>query len=144
MSEAIDLTRDDDGDNDTGRRSEQTNHQEGRRQRQRTTRPLPSSVYVVIHDKEPQDSGSDYRRSAFLPSRQDTKIVGIFYDYSSAARAAADYVVDEFCLDYDEDESDDGDRLGHIDWMDEGWYREEECDANECNDRVHIENHQVK
>lgn len=143
MSDVIDLTR----NTDDGRRSERS-PQQGQRQRRRTSRP--SRVFVVIHDKEPQDSGSDHNRSAFLPSRQDTVIVGIFYEYDSAARAAGEYVRDTFDIYEDEEEEggdggndDDSDEesiapLSHIDWRSEGWFRQEESDANECDDRVHI------
>lgn len=143
MSETIDLTRDGNSD-DGGRKSDQTNHQEGQRKRKKTS-SRPKSVYVVIHDKEPQGSGSDYH-DRFLSDRQDTEIVGIYYKYSDAAKAAGEYVMEEFDLDEDpdEDESDDEGPLSHIDWEDEGWFREEESDANECNDRVHIQKHDVK
>ena len=121
MSETIDLTND---DVDAGRRSEQTSHQEGRRQRQRTE-SRPSNVYVVIHDKEPDDSGSDYNYSAHLPDRQDTTIVGIFYEYHSAARAAGEYVRDDLGEEEEEDEGDDDDAesrapFSDIDWRGEG------------------------
>ena len=143
MSETIDLTRDDNSD-DGGRKTDQTNHQEGQRKRKKTS-SRPKSVYVIIHDKEPQDSGSDHHRSSFLPARQDTEIVGIYYDYTEAVSAAEEYVMEEF--DVDEDSDDDGSDgegpLSHIDWEEEGWLREEELDANECNDRVHIQKHDV-
>ncbi|KAL7497366.1 hypothetical protein ACHAWT_006378 [Skeletonema menzelii] len=147
MSNTIDLTGD---DNDDGRRSEHNFQQQGgQRQRRRTTAPQsvtrPSNVYIVIHDKEPQDSGSDYRYSSMLPSRQDTTIVGVFYEYSSATRAAEVYVRNQFCYDEDEEGSDEdeGPFIG-IDWQGEGWFRQEECDANECDDRVHIQSHRVR
>lgn len=96
--------------------------------------PRPSRVYVVIHDKEPQDSGSDYRYSAFLASRQDTEIVGVYYDFSNACRAAGDYVRKTF----------DVHRLSGIDWEEDGWFRQEDYSANECHDRVHVQEHRVR
>ena len=147
MSETIDPTND---DADAGRRSEQTSHQEGQRQRQRTE-SRPSSVYVVIHDKEPDDSGSDYNYSAHLPDRQDTTIVGIFYEYHSAARAAGEYVRDELCQgdEEEDDEGDDDDAESHapfsyIDWRGEGWYQEECYESGGTHDRIHIQVHQVR
>ena len=148
--ETIDLTRGD-GEEDNGRRSDQVADQEARTKLRRTSPPQalrPSAVYVVIHDKEPQDSGSDYNYSNFLPSRQDTTIIGVFYEYSSAARVAGEYVRDTWCDDDEESNEDDDEKsmapLSHIDWQGEGWFRQETCDANECDDRVHIQRHQVK
>ncbi len=147
MSDTIDLTGD---DNNDGRRSEHNNQQQGgQRQRRRTTAPQhdvarPSNVYIVIHDKEPQDSGSDYHYSSTLPSRQDTKIIGVFYEYSSAALAAEDYVREEFCIDEDEEDDEDEGPFSGIDWQGEGWFRPEEWDANECDVRVHIQCHRVR
>lgn len=151
MSETIDLTTrdsDDSSDDSSARKSDQTNSQEGQRKRQKTSNSRPKVVYVVIHDKEPQDSGSDYRLSSFLPTRQDTEIVGIYYNYSDAARAAGEYVIGLGFCDVDEDsnvdESDDEGPLSYIDWRAEGWYRQEQCDGNECHDRIHIQKHDVK
>jgi hypothetical protein len=129
MSDVIDLSRDDDDVN---------NEPPAKRSR-------PSQVFIVIHDKEPQDSGSDYNHSAFLPSRQDTKIVGVYYRYEDAACSAKDYVEGKFGIYDDEDEDDDSDSgpLSNVDWTGEGWFRREESDANECNDRVHIREHAV-
>jgi hypothetical protein len=108
-------------------------------------RSRPSQVYIVIHDKEPQDSGSDYNYSSFLPSRQDTQIIGVYFSYADAACSAAQYVVDEFGVDDEKDEDEDSDDglMSSVDWTKEGWFRREESDANECDDRVHIQQHDV-
>ena len=140
MSETIDLTGDHSSD-DTGRKSDQTNHQESKRKRLKTN-SRPKSVHIVIHDKEPPSDV--YDRYSFLPTRQDTQIISIHYNYSDAVSAAVEYVIEEF--DLYEDESDDGDDrnpLSHVDWR-EGWLREEEYDANACDDRVRIVMHDVK
>lgn len=116
-------------------------------QRRRTAAAArPNRVYIVIHDKEPQDSGSDYRYSAFLASRQDTIIVGVYYDYNNACHAAGDYVRETFDMyeDEDDDDSDSEDQFSDVDWEGDGWFRREECDANECDDRVHIQEHRVR
>jgi hypothetical protein len=139
MSETIDLTGDNSSD-DTGRKSDQTNHQESKRKRQQTS-SRPKSVYVVIHDKEPPSFARRYKRSSFLPTRQDTEIISIHYNYSDAVSATVEYVMEEF--DFYEDEGDDGNPLSHVDWG-EGWLWEEEYDVNVCNDRIRIEMHDVK
>jgi hypothetical protein len=133
MSDVIDLSKaDDDADDDVN------NEPPAKRFR-------PSQVYIAIHDKEPQDYGSDYNYSSFLPSRQDTKIVGVYYSYENVVSSATEYAENEFGLGEEEDEDDDSDSgpLGHIVWNGEGWFRREESDANECNDRVHIREHAV-
>lgn len=111
----------------------------------------PSKVFVVIHDKEPPDAGSDYRRGPVfisIPARQNTLIVGLYYDYADAARAAGQYVQGEFDVRYwekyiDDDEEDVFEApLTRISWMHEGWRRQEIC-YDECSDRVHIQEHSV-
>jgi hypothetical protein len=79
MSEAIDLTVTGDDSSSSGSGSAIASD-DG------TTSPRawPSTVYLVIHDGEPQDSGSDYR--SMSPARQDTEIVGIFYGIGRAVR----------------------------------------------------------
>jgi hypothetical protein len=136
-----------------------TNHHNKRQRQETNGSALPTKVYIVIHDKEPQDSGSDYRHSMFLPSHQDTDIIGVFRNYKDAAYAAGEYVVENWDVEDedDDDDDDDGDEeesgdkngnnnklkppLSYIDWMEDGWYREEDNDANECHDRVHIQEH---
>jgi hypothetical protein len=109
----------------------------------------------VIHDKETQDSGSDDRYTWFLPSRQDTEIVGVYHSYEDAACSAKDYVEGKFGVTLDEDgdgdkgEDGDGDNesdsgpQNNVDWIGEGWFRQEEDYAHECDDRVHIMPHDV-
>ena len=84
---------------------------------------LPTSVYVVIHDKEPYDSGSDYRYSAMLPARQDTDIIGIYYNYRRAAGTARDYILDMFGVDVEDDNEQSGDDSTGFDWEGEGSVR---------------------
>ena len=92
-------------------------------------------VYILIHDKEPQDSGSDYRLSQMTPARQDTEIIGVFSSYNKAERAAENYVRRKFSVSWDE--------LDEICWDDEGWYRMAES-SWEGDDRVYIEDHEVE
>lgn len=87
-------------------------------------------VFILVHDKEPQDSGSDYNYSSSLPATQDSVIVGVYSTQERAEKKARDYTKENFDI-YDHD-------LYGIQWQGEGWYRPEDCDANECNDRVHI------
>ena len=100
-------------------------------------------VFLVIHDREPQDSGSDYRYSSTLPNRQDTEVLSVHKSYEKAARAAQEYVLDTFDgaeeleCDLDDDEEVNAFFDGY-DWKGEGFYRAEQCDANDPNDRVHI------
>ena len=103
---------------------------------------VPSKVFIIIHDKEPQDSGSDHVYSAALPMREDTKIVGVYYEYADAARAAKDYVANEFGVNYD-DENEFNAPLGEIDWREQGWFRQEMESSNDNDDRVHIQEHAV-
>ena len=63
-------------------------------------------VFLVVHDKEPQDSGSDFAHSQFLPSRQDTQIVGVYSSLAKATRAARHYVLENFFVE-EEDEDED-------------------------------------
>merc|ERR1712238_223007 len=107
--------------------------------------PRPSRVFLVIHDKEPPETG-DSRYSEFLPSRQDTEIVGIFYDYQKAAKNATNYVRSTWDIwdDDDEDEDEELTPLHRVDWQGEGWYRPERSDVNECDDRVRIEEKSIK
>ena len=107
-----------------------------KRKKQKTEKQRLRHVYVVIHDKEPQDSGSDYQRSAFLPSRCDTDIVGVFTSYAKAVNAAKDYLVENDYVCDDDDYSDNDDESNdegwrerlfrNIDWTGDGWFREEE------------------
>ena len=96
MSDTIDLTTEEDDDNNPS--TEEVDgtgiqNSSNKKRKKRDHRPppppppRPSRVFVVIHDKEPPDTG-DSRYSEFLPSRQDTEIVGIFYDYKKAAKNA--------------------------------------------------------
>lgn len=112
----------------------------------------PSRVYVVIHDKEPQESGSDYVYNDMLPSKQDTKIVGIYYDYKDACEAAWEYVKCTFGIDDEDEDDDDSDsenqfsQAGGIYWSDEGWVQEHDPDKchQRCDDRVHVQEHTVE
>jgi hypothetical protein len=128
MSDVIDLSKDDDVNNEPPAK-----------------RSRPSLIHIVIHDKEPQDSGSDYNYSAFLPSRQDTKIVGVYYSYADAVLSARDYVAAEYDVDDQNDGDDDSDSgpLSNVDWIGEGWFRQEDSDGNACDDRIHIQAHNV-
>lgn len=67
-------------------------------------------VYVLIHEMEPSDSGSDFRRASFLPSRFDTDIVGVYSSYRNAKKAAEKYVSTNLGVDVEE-----------IDWLGDGW-----------------------
>ena len=86
-------------------------------------------IWLVIHDREPQDSGSDYNFSAGLPARQDTKVVSAHKTYNGAARAAAQYVLDNELIsdetDATEDDMEDDAFVLAFDWMGEGVYRPE-------------------
>ena len=112
----------------------------------------PKDVYLVIHDKEPQDSCSDYRHSSFLPGWCDTQIVGIYTSYQKAERAAQNYLIHHELIDVDNDDASDAydetnenherwrkKQFRKINWLSNGWYREEHYDVNEMNDRVHIQ-----
>jgi hypothetical protein len=58
--------------------------------------------------------------------------------------AAENYAIEAFGLDEEDDDDDDeGGPFADISWRDAGYYREECSDANNCNDRVHIEDHSV-
>jgi hypothetical protein len=130
MSDVIDLSKDDDDVN---------NEPPAKRLR-------PSQVYIVIHDQEPQDSGCGKICSSFVTSRQDTKIVGLYYSYADAASCASEYVQDDlWAFDDGKDEDDDSDDflLSNVNWTEIGYFRREERDANECNDRVSIQAHDV-
>ena len=87
----------------------------------------------------------NYRYNAFLPNRQDTEIVGIYYDYNDACKAAWEYVKDKFGIDEDKDDegSDSEEQFKFIDWDKERWFNQEEHDANGCDDRVHVQKHTV-
>jgi hypothetical protein len=114
--------------------------------RQRTGNDGSSTdkVFLVIHDREPQDSGSDYNHSNFLHNRQDTEVVSVHKSRELAVRAAQEYVLDNFDGEIDQlgidadDEDEVNEHFDGYDWQGEGFYRREECDANDPNDRVHI------
>ena len=116
----------------------------GSSKRQRTDdgHAQPNEIFLVIHDKEPQDSGSDYAYSSFLPNRRDTEIVSAHKTLAGAKRGARKYVLDNFesdlgIRDLEDDDEVDGYFCGY-DWKGKGFYREECCDANDCHDRVHV------
>ena len=110
--------------------------------RQRTGGSSSSKVFLVIHDREPQDSGSDYHYSSFLHNRQDTDVLSVHRSYDGAARAAREYVLCNWGEFEDLPDADDEDGVNEYfdgyKWTGEGFYRDERCDANEPNDRVHI------
>lgn len=99
-------------------------------------------MWLVVHDKEPQDSGSDYRYSSTLPQRQDTEIVSAHATYNGAARAAAAYCLDNellgACEDATEDDMEDDDFVLGFDWTGAGMYRPERewAGAGDNDDRV--------
>lgn len=96
------------------------------RQRRRTG----DYVYMVIHDKIPQDSGSDFEYSNSLPETQDTQIVGIFTSMALAVAAAEAYVEEEFG-EVDEEECERGE------WLKEGFFRTERAPAYWCKILMH-------
>lgn len=93
-------------------------------------------VYVLIHEMEPSDSGSDFRRASFLPIRFDTDIVGVFSSYQNAKRAAVKYVSSNLGVDVEE-----------IDWLGDGWQDleagEEPSVIGPSIGRVHVEEHEL-
>ena len=128
-------------------------HQENSRRRSREEQEkkvspppppeLPAHVCLVLHDKVPQ---ANWRRDEFTPDRQDTTIVGIFYNYNDAARAAGEYVRNEFDVEVDDfkDDDDEDEPTSCFDWDGEGWHREERYSANDCDDRIYIEEQRVR
>lgn len=95
------------------------------------------NIFVVVHDQEPSDSGSDFRRASTLPSRFDTEIIGLYSSYRKAKRAAKKYLASE--LDVDE-----GDIEDDIDWLGDGWcpsedYGGEGSVIGPSTVRIHIE-----
>ena len=70
-------------------------------------------VYILIHEKTPQDSGSDYQFSASLPDREDTDIIGVFASLDGAIEEANDTIMSYF-----EEDGDD------VDWTGEGFIHE--------------------
>ena len=94
------------------------------------------NVFVVIHEREPSDSGSDFGRASMLPSRFDTEIIGLYSSFRKAKRAAETYLENVFG-DLDED------KLSGIDWLGDGW--SDDTDVGEggvigpSTDRIHIE-----
>ena len=138
MSEAIDLTAT--GDDSSSGSGSGIASDDG------TTSPRawPSTVYLVIHDGEPQDSGSDYR--SMSPARQDTEIVGIFYGIGRAVRAAEVYVQDELGGRLDHSEVGVGSCGGireegePIDWEGDGWFH---SGGEFVADRVYIQGYRV-
>mmetsp|Transcript_5627 Transcript_5627/g.6538 ORF Transcript_5627/g.6538 Transcript_5627/m.6538 type:complete len:158 (+) Transcript_5627:81-554(+) len=157
MSDTIDLTKEEDDDNSPsteeveGTETQNSNKKRKKREHRPTPPPpqqqqRPSRVFVVIHDKEPPDTGGG-RYSTFLPSRVDTEIVGVFYDYKKATKNATNYVRSTWDI-WDDDDDDDDDEevtpLHCVDWKGEGWYRPERSDVNECDDRVRIEEQSIK
>jgi hypothetical protein len=171
MSDTIDLTSTDDehGDEDQDnarwdaaeqqqqqqkeRLATAQDHQEQSRRRSREEQEkkvspppppeLPAFVCLVLHDKIPQ---ANWRQDEFTPDRQDTTIVGIFYNYNDAARAAGEYVENKFDVEVDDfkDDDDDDEPTSHFDWDGEGWHREERYSANDCDDRIYIEEQRVR
>ena len=134
MSEVIDLTKD-----ENGPKAERPSSRHERRRAERR----PDHVYVLIHDKEPQDSGSDYRRSFFIASKEETEIIGIYYSYDDACRAAEAYIRETFATKYHAMEGADPENpFEDIGWDDDGWFRYSEV-SYEGDDRVHIEEHRV-
>ena len=107
-------------------------------------------VFLVVHDKEPQDSGSDFAHSQLLPSRQDTQIVGVYSSLAKATRSARHYVLENSLWNFFVEEEDEDDEhrpprpiasaedigLRDVDWEGEGWYREAQESRND--DRVTI------
>ena len=129
---------------------------EAKRQKTEKTnkKPKRQHVWLVIHDKEPRDCYR--RRSDVLPERCDTEIVGIYTSYATAEISAENYLIRNSFVNYMEgdesyDDDDDGDsssdaeemwrarKFATIDWLDGGWYRQEDMDVNEMNDRVYIQ-----
>ena len=95
-------------------------------------------VYILIHDMEPSDSGSDFRRASFLPNRFDTDIIGVYSSYQKAKRAAEKYMSTNLGVDdFDED----------IDWLGDGWEDlgavEEPSAIGPSIGRVHVEEHEL-
>lgn len=81
----------------------------------------------------------------------NTDVIGNFSSFEKARSAAEGYVVDSSLYELEEEESDEGDEtdesgesekwrkeLSGINWYTEGFYREEQCDDNIPDDRVHI------
>jgi len=71
------------------------------------------TVYILIHEKTPQDSGSDYQFSASLPDREDTDIIGVFASLDGAIEEANDTIMSYFEADGDD-----------VDWTGEGFIHE--------------------
>ena len=134
MSKVIDLTKD-----KSGRKAKRPSSKHDRRRAERR----PDKVFVVIHDKEPQDSGSDYRKSFFIASKEDTEIVGIYYKYKDACRAAEEYIRETFpTKDHVMEGYDPENPFEDIGWDDDGWLKYAEL-SYEGDDRVHVEEHSV-
>eukprot|EP00961_Rhodomonas_salina_P055163 741063-Rhodomonas_salina.1 len=99
-------------------------------QKQQGRAPL---VYLVIHDKEPQDSGSDYNYSSCLHSRQDSEVLYVCSTQKRAEMLAKAYVeANLFEKDGYLGEQDD---VECVDWMLEGWFRRNFSDCSAGDDR---------
>ena len=132
MSEVVDLTGD-----DAGRKAEHNSSDGPPKQRVRTE-VRPAKVFVVIHDQEPPGRyRSEWQR------KLNTEIVGIYYSYADACRAAGDYVLEKDMFDQDYDSDDETDPFENTDWSGEGWFRRNYYDVNTGDDRVRIEGHSV-
>ena len=97
------------------------------------------NIFVVFHDQEPSDSGSDFRRASILPSRFDTEIIGIYSSYRKAKRAAETYLANVFG-------NLDEDTISGIDWLGDGWHDEHSGEGTELGpsaDRIHIEKYEL-
>lgn len=92
-------------------------------------------MYVLIHEMEPSDSGSDFHRASFLPNRFDIDIVGVYSSKQNASRAAVKYV------------SNLGVDVEEIDWLGDGWQDlaagEEPSVIGPSIGRVHVEEHEL-
>ena len=93
-------------------------------------------IYILLHEMEPSDSGSDFRRASFLPNRFDTDIIGVYSSYHIAKRAAEKYVFSNF-----------GSNVEEIDWLGDGWHDSEAGGEpsviGPSIDRVHVEEHDL-
>ena len=114
-------------------------------QRQRVDAPRRREwVYILVHDVELSDSGSDYFRSDMheaTPSR-DTAIVSVHSSYEGAARAAAEFVCDEWPKSaslFEDDETFD------FDWIRKGFFvHEGDSHHDGCDERVWIQKHELQ
>ena len=105
------------------------------------------NVFLVIHDGEPQDTGSNHNYSDTLPNTQDTKIIGVFTSYSKAVLAAEDYAQSMDWLEEEEEEEEEEveldkemwrQQLEDIDWCSDGFSRDDSSNCNTPDDRLHI------